>query len=257
MFKVKIAVTLLFILLAGIGKSTAQKRTVVKPNICILGGTPSSAKIIEEIPDDLKAKYNFISFSRPGFDDTPNESWDEKRLFELAKKAGLKKNDFAVVGISGGGPLAILIAEEFDLQHCGVISGMVPAKQYFAYADSTVTKSLMSSVLTDFSDFKKNVERFPNVAEVLKQANSPLPKAIRACYDDLHFTLTNVSFNNNVYNSRKVDWLHGENDKNVALKSVQLFLSKFKKAELTIIPGASHAIDARVLVRQLVEKWQF
>lgn len=90
---------------------------------------------------------------------------------------------------------------------------------------------------------------FTNVAEVLKQANSPIPKAIRACYDDLHFTLTNGSFSSNIYNSRKLDWLHGENDKNVALKSVQLFLSKFKKAGLTIIAGASHAIDARVLVR--------
>jgi hypothetical protein len=35
----------------------AQTKEFSKPTICILGGTPSSSKIIDEIPNDLKAKY--------------------------------------------------------------------------------------------------------------------------------------------------------------------------------------------------------
>ncbi|MEO6852286.1 MAG: alpha/beta hydrolase, partial [Mucilaginibacter sp.] len=165
------------ILLLGVFSGFAQTMPHPKRTICILGGTPSSSKIIEEIPEDLKAKYNFITFNRPGFGGTPNESWDKKRLFELASQAGLKKNDFAVIGVSGGGPLAILIAREFHLKHCGVISGMVPAKEYFAYADSTFTKPLMNSVMSGYDEFKKTIESFPHVEEILKQANSPAPIA--------------------------------------------------------------------------------
>jgi pimeloyl-ACP methyl ester carboxylesterase len=227
-----------------------------KPTVCILGGTPSSAKIIDEIPDDLKSRYNFISFNRPGYGGTVNEAWDENKLFELAAQAGLKKNDFAVIGVSGGGPLAILIAKKFNLQHCGVISGMVPSDEYFAYADSTFTKALMNSVVNGFDEFKKTIESFPNVEEILKQANSPLPKAIRASYDDLDFILTDINFSKKTLRKTKLTWLHGENDKNVALESAQLFLAKFKNAELTVIPDANHAIDARILVRQLLDKWQ-
>ncbi|MEO7977999.1 alpha/beta hydrolase [Flavobacterium sp.] len=244
------------VLLLSFFSVLAQTKKYSKPTICLLGGTPSSSKIIDEIPDDLKAKYNFISFNRPGFGNTPNEVWDENRLFELASEAGLKKNDFGVIGVSGGGPLAILIARKFNLKHCGVISGMVPAHEYFAYADSTFTKSIMSSAVTGYNEFKKTVESFPNVEEVVKQAHSPVPVAVRACYDELHFILTDISYDRKTFKKMNVSWLHGENDKNVALESAQLFLSKFKKADLTIIPEASHSIDARVLVRQLLDKWK-
>lgn len=233
----------------------AQETEIVKPTICILGGTPSSAKIISEIPYGLKAMYNFISFNRPGFGGTPNEAWDKESLFKLASEAGLKKGDFGIIGISGGGPLAILIAEKFNIKHCGVISGMVPAREYFVYADSTFTKPLMNSVMSGYEDFKKSVESFPNVEEILKQADSPMPIAIQACYDDLHFILKDLHYPKSIYKYRELTWLHGENDKNVALESAQLFLSRFKKAELIIIPEASHAIDARALVKQVVDKW--
>lgn len=244
------------ILLFSFFSTVAQTKEYSKPTICLLGGTPSSSKIIDEIPDDLKAQYNFISFNRPGFGDTTNEVWDEKRLFELAAQAGLKKNDFGVIGVSGGGPLAILIARKFNLKHCGVISGMVPSQEYFAYADATFTKSIMTSAVTGFEEFKKTVESFPNVEEVVKQAYSPVPIAIRACYDELHFILTDINYDSKTFKKIKISWLHGENDKNVALESAQLFLSKFTNADLTIIPEASHSIDARVLVRQLLDKWK-
>ena|SRR5690606_12236203 len=106
--------------------ANAQKNN--KPTICILGGTPSSTKILDEIPLDLKDKYNFISLNRPGYGNTENFDWGKEDLFKLAKKAGLNKNDFAVIGISGGGLLAILLAHEFKTKHCGVISGMVDRK---------------------------------------------------------------------------------------------------------------------------------
>lgn len=179
--------------------SSAQSAQKNKPVICILGGTPSSAKILDEIPDDLKSDYHFISFNRPGFGGTPNEAWDKHRLFELATQAGLQKNDFAVIGVSGGGPLAILLANHFNLQHCGVISGMVTANEYFAFADSTFTKSLMSSVMDGYDAFRKNIESFPNLADILKQADSPVPIATRASYDDLHFILNDIHFNKKTF----------------------------------------------------------
>ncbi|PRY52771.1 pimeloyl-ACP methyl ester carboxylesterase [Arcticibacter pallidicorallinus] len=241
--------------LFGFLNAFSQVSPDIKPTICLLGGTPSSAKIVDEIPEDLKAKYNFISFNRPGFGDTPNKTWNEEDLFDLASKAGLKSGDFGVIGVSGGGPLAILIAQRFKLKYCGVISGMVPSKDYFPFADSTFTKPLMISVLRGFDDFKKTIEEFPNVNEILKQADSPAPIAIRACFDDLHFILRGTTFSNHTYDQMKVNWIHGENDKNVALKSAQSFLAKFKNSKLTVIPGAAHSIDARLLVRQLADQW--
>lgn len=245
----------IIVLLANFFLTYGQEATNVKKTICILGGTPSSAKIINEIPEDLKERFHFISLNRPGYGGTANETWNKKRLFELASKAGLKKNDFAVIGVSGGGPLAILIAKEFGLKYCGVISGMVPAKEYFAHADSTFTKSLMISALGDYKGFKKVVESFPNVEEILKQAESPLPTAIRACYDDLHFILSDIRYKKNTFSDRNLTWIHGENDKNVAFESAQLFLSKFKKATLIKLPNTNHAVDASQMVRQLIEQW--
>ena len=63
----------------------AQK-PVVKPTVCILGGTPSSAKIVDEIPDELKTRYNFVSFNRPGFGGSSNGVLNKKKLFEMFEK---------------------------------------------------------------------------------------------------------------------------------------------------------------------------
>ena len=243
----------LVVLLSGL--SCIAQHTQKKPTICLLGGTPSSAKILDEIPDDLKDKYNFISFNRPGFGDTDNAVLTSNLLFDLARKAGLKQGDFAVIGISGGGPLAILLANKFKLKHCGVVSGMVPAKEYFAHADSTFTKPLMTSVLRGYDDFKKTVESFSNVEEILKQANSPVPKAIRACFDDLDFILSDKNFSSNIFRETKVNWWHGQFDKNVAMQSAQLFLERFKESDFKVIPNESHAIDARIYVAKLLDQW--
>lgn len=237
-------------------KAIKTNSNEIKPTICVLGGTPSTADIVNEIPDEIKNKYNIISFNRPGFGGTPNSEMSRKKLFELAKKAGLKKNDFGIIGVSGGGPLAILIASEFNLSHCGVISGMVTREAYFPFADSTFTKPVMSSVLSGYDSFKNTVESFPNVEEILKQAGSPKDKAIRACYDDLNFILSPSLFTKKDFDTVNIIWRHGEYDKNVALESVELFLKDFKKAELNIIPKVSHAIDARVQVVNIIQSWE-
>lgn len=242
------------VLLSGSG---IKKKNIIgeKPTICILGGTPSTADIIKEIPQEIKDKYNIISFNRPGFGGTPNSVMNKQKLFELAKKAGLKENDFGIIGISGGGPLAILIASKFKLSHCGVLSGMVSKEAYFPFADSTFTKPLMSSVLPGYDSFKTKVESFPNVEEILKQAGSPKDLAIRGCFDDLNFLLSPHLFTKKDFNVN-ITWWHGENDKNVALESVIMFLRDFKNAKLNIIPNESHAIDARIYVNKIVKGWE-
>ena len=56
----------LVILLSGVDiKKTNSIEN--KPTICILGGTPSTADIVEQLSKELKEKYNIISFNRPGF----------------------------------------------------------------------------------------------------------------------------------------------------------------------------------------------
>src|SRR5690606_31606403 len=85
-------------------KTNASKTSDTKPTICIVGGTPSTTEILNFIPDSLKAKYNFISFNRPGFGDAKYEETTEDLIYKLAKNAGLKEHDYGVIGISGGGP---------------------------------------------------------------------------------------------------------------------------------------------------------
>jgi pimeloyl-ACP methyl ester carboxylesterase len=239
------------------GESKAKTNTMVKkPTICVIGGTPSTDDIIKEIPKEIKEKYNIISFNRPGFGGTPNSIMSKQKLFELAKKAGLKKNDFGIIGVSGGGPLAILIANKFNLSHCGVISGMVSREAYFAFADSTFTKPLMSSTLLGFDTFKTKVESFPHVDEILKQAESPKDLAIRGCFDELNFILSDSLFTTKDFKTVNITWWHGEKDKNVALGSVKLFLRNFKKAKLNIIPNESHTIDARIYVDKIIKGWE-
>ena len=73
-----------------------------KPTICILGGTPSTKNIIDFVPDSIKTNYSFISFNRPGFGGSANKELTEEVLYQLAKDAGLKENDYGIIGISGG-----------------------------------------------------------------------------------------------------------------------------------------------------------
>ena len=245
--------SIVFLLGASLNDS---EQTEKKPTICIIGGTPSTENIVDQIPGELKKYYNFISFNRPGFGGTPNSIMTKDKLFSLAKEAGLKKNDFGIIGISGGGPLSILIADEFKIVHCGIISGMVSKEAYFAYADSTFTKPLMTSVLYGFDAFKRTVESFPNVEEIIKQAESPKDLAVRGSYDELNFILSDSLFTQKDFNSVNITWWHGEKDKNVALESVKLFLKNFKNSQLKIIPNQSHEIDAKIYVEKIIKGWE-
>src|SRR5690606_16676483 len=120
--------------------SEQQNFTDEKRTILILGGTPSTTDILNEIHDSIKSSYNIISFNRPGFGGTEVSRMSKEKLFKLAKEAGLKENDYGIIGISGGAPLSILLADAFKIKNCGVISGMVSNEAYFQFADSTFTK---------------------------------------------------------------------------------------------------------------------
>jgi pimeloyl-ACP methyl ester carboxylesterase len=228
-----------------------------KPTVCILGGTPSTKEILNLIPDSIKTQYNLISFNRPGFGGLENEKLTDEMLFKLAKDAGLKNNDFGIIGVSGGAPLSILIASKFKLKHCGVISGMVPKEAYFKYADKAITKGIMESALGDYKEFEASAMQFPNLDEIVKQAGANSKEvALRACYDEFNFILADSLFSTLKDHSLKIDWWHGEDDVNVPLESAELFLSNYPNSKLNRIPKANHEIDANVYISKILKEWR-
>ncbi|MBU3822641.1 alpha/beta hydrolase [Flavobacteriaceae bacterium XHP0103] len=234
-------------------KSTYLKKTT----ICVIGGTPSTSDILNLIPDSLKAKYNFISFNRPGFGGTEISQTTNETIFELAEKAGLQENDFGVIGISGGAPIAMLLASKFKLKHCGIISGMVSKEAYFKFADSTITKDLFTNVLAGYDEFKKAVLKFPNLDEISKQAGTASKELfIKATYNEFEYLLSEAPYTS-INKAIAVDWWHGENDVNVPYKSAELFLKDFKNAILNKIPNSSHDINSVIYIEKLIDGWEF
>lgn len=228
-----------------------------KPTICIIGGTPSTKNILSLLQDSLKANYNLISFNRPGYGGTQNQVMSAELLFKLVQNAGLRENDYGVIGISGGGPLAILLASKFKLKHCGVISGMVSKNAFLTYADSAVTKDLMQSVLKGEDDFFKTIKKFPNLDAILAQAESTdLETAILACYNDLNFVLSDELYTSIKNKNIAIDWWHGEKDNNVPFKSAEYFLKDYKNARLNVITDATHGIDSRIYIEKIIKQWK-
>ena len=233
-----------------------NKNSNIKPTICIVGGTPSTKDVLKYIPDSLKAKYNFISFNRPGFGGSEFKKTDEAVLYKLAENAGLKKNDYAIIGTSGGGPIAMLLASKFELKHCGVISGMVSKDDYFKFADAAVTKELFTNLLLGYDNFKAAVLKFPNLDKIAEQAGTASEEMfIKATFNDLNYILSEslyTAINKNTH----IDWWHGENDANVPFKSAELFLKDYKNATLHVIPDASHNIDSTIYIQKLIDTWK-
>jgi hypothetical protein len=71
---------------------------------------------------------------------------------------------------------------------------MVPGKEYFAYADSTFTKSIMTNVVDGFDEVNKTFDSFPNVEEILKQADSRKYITIR-CNPKTNYDYTKICNN--------------------------------------------------------------
>lgn len=236
-------------------KKEVKQTALEKPTICLLGGTPSTTDILNQIPDSLKKHYNFIAFNRPGFGGTEVSKMSKEKLYQLAKEAGLRQNDFGIIGISGGAPLAILLAEEFNIKHCGAICGMVSNEAYFKYADSTFTKDFFLPATQSFERFQETVSGFPNLNDIIAQAGAETKEeAILASYNELNFILSKNLHSTND-KSLSIDWWHGEHDKNVAIESVEMFLRDYANSNLNIIPNTDHNIDAKVYIEKLVKDW--
>jgi pimeloyl-ACP methyl ester carboxylesterase len=227
------------------------------PTICILGGTPSTKHIIQLVPDSLRARYRIISFDRPGFGTNENTSLDTQSLEELAQEAGVRRGDFGIIGISGGAPLALYLASKYQMDHCGIINGMVAKESYFQYADSTITKGLMIGVLEGYTSFAAAANKFPNLNKIVQISGAESKeKALWACYrefrflfsDDLHAGIENTTL--------AVDWWHGDRDTHVPLESAQHFLQDYGNARLTIIPDAGHDVDLNTYIAKIISNWE-
>ena len=246
----------LFFALLACNTSQSQKNNK-KPTICLIGGTPSTTAILEMLPDSLQEKYHFISFNRPGYGGSENAKLTDSLLYQLAQNAGLKKGDFGVIGVSGGGPLSILLASHFKLKHCGVISGMVSKEAFFNHADGAVTKQLMENVLAGYNEFEEATLQFPNVNEIIKHAGAPNKEiGIMACYNDLNFILSQSLYKSIQNKKITIDWWHGEKDVNVPLESVKEFIKDYPNTKLHIIPEASHSIDSNIYIGKLIKEWE-
>lgn len=255
MKKISVLIFCLVFIFSGC-KHFPSKQEPDKPTICILGGTPSTKDILNLIPDSIKSGYNFISFNRPGFGGSRNEKLTKTMLYELAKDAGLKKNDFGIIGISGGAPLSILIASEFNLKHCGIISGMVSREAFFQYEEKAITSGIMKTALVDYKDFEATALQFPNLDEIVKQAGAKIKEvALRSCFDEFNFILEDNLFQKTKTNIMSIDWWHGEEDLNVPIESVELFLKDFPNASLNKIANTNHDIDANVYISKAIKEW--
>lgn len=236
--------------------SGQQNLTDEKRTILILGGTPSTTDILTQIPDSIKKLYHVISFNRPGFGGTEVSEMSKEKLYQLAKEAGLKENDYGVIGISGGAPLSVLLADEFKIKNCGIISGMVSHDAYFQFADSTFTKDFFKPVTESFEEFEKVITGFPNLDEIVLQAGSrSKEEAIRASYNELNFILSENLYAD-IEKTMTIDWWHGENDKNVAIESVELFLKDYDNATLHTIPNTDHGTDSRIYIGKIIKGWE-
>lgn len=228
-----------------------------KPVICLLGGTPSTKEVITMIPEALQKKYRFISFNRPGFGGSDNAIITKELVYELAREAGLETNDFGVIGISGGAPMAILLASEFKLKHCGIISGMVPKEHYFKHSSTAVTRDLFSMALGDYDAFYDTVMQFPNANAIIELAGAPsADSAVRACYDEFNFILSDDLFANNEHLAVPMDWFHGDKDVNIPLAAIEEFLKNAPKTKLQIVKDADHGMDANIYITQLLSLWE-
>lgn len=237
-------------------KTKSSDSTEAKRTICIIGGTPSTSAILNFIPDSLKTKYNFISFNRPGFGGTDIEQTSNETIIELAKKAGLKEGDFGVIGISGGAPMALLLASKLKLKHCGIISGMVPKETYFKFADSAITKDLFTNVLAGYDEFKASVLKFPNLDAIAKQAGTDSEELfIKASFNEFNYILSEEPYTA-INEDIVIDWWHGENDSNVPFRSAALFLKDFNNAQLNKISNASHNINSVTYIEKLINQWE-
>lgn len=250
-------ITILMVLIFTFSCKNSEKQdTTDKHTILILGGTPSTIDILNQIPDSIKKSYNIISFNRPGFGGTEVSEMSKEKLYQLAKEAGLKENDYGIIGISGGAPLSILLANEFKIKNCGIISGMVSHEAYFQFADSTFTRDFFKPVTESFEQFEKVIIGFPNLDEIVLQAGSgSKEEAIRASYNELNFILSKDLYAD-TDKTMPIDWWHGENDKNVAIESVELFLKDFENATLHTIPGTDHGTDSRIYIGTIINDWE-
>ncbi len=255
----KLFISVIFGLLLSTSCKDKTTKTHVekKPVICILGGTPSTKEVVGMIPDALRKKYRFISFNRPGFGGSANEIVTKEKIYQLAKEAGLDENDFGVIGISGGASMAILLASEFKLKHCGIISGMVPKEPYFKHANKAITNDLFTMALGDYGAFYNTVMQFPNANAIIELAGAPSADiAVRACYDEFNFILSDDLFANNEHLAVPMDWYHGDQDSNIPLAAIEEFLKNMPKTKLHIIEDADHGMAANLYIVKLIASWE-
>lgn len=252
----KYIIFVLYILIVSC-QTKRQNQIDIKPTILILGGTPSTSNIVTYLPDSLKSKYRFISFSRPGFGGTQTKELNRKMLISLAHESGLQQGDYGVIGISGGAMMAITLAKEFKLKNCGIIGGMVTKDAYFNHADSAITKAIFEMALRSYSEFYDAVSQFPNVDQIIEMAEAPSKDiAIKACYDEFNYLLSDNFFENNEINKVNITWYHGENDRNVPLDAVKEFLSKWPTSNLVTIADKDHSIDPNDYIGSLLSDWK-
>ena len=92
--------------------------------------------------------------------------------------------------------------------------------------------------------------------EIVLQAGSrSKEEAIRGSYNELNFILSKDLYAD-INKTMPIDWWHGENDKNVAIESVELFLKDFENATLHTITGADHGTDSRIYIGKIINDWK-
>ncbi len=235
-------------------------------------GYPSSGMEFLLNNGDMRARdlnLRIIAVNRPGYGNSDFQidrtllDWPDD-ISELADS--LKIDSFSVLGVSGGGPYAIVCAYKISgrLKKVGVVSGMGPynAPEMENGASAVILKSPRFIQNMMFKGFKKTIQKNPD--KITKRMRKGFPDADRkiidipqerdillnALYEGLSAGPEGAKQDAEIY---KGDWgfaledvdhlvylWHGEEDLSVRIETGKYVADNLANCEPTYYPGEGH-----------------
>jgi len=212
-------------------------------DVLILGGTPSSRESLRTwgaAGDALGIRTHLLE--RPGFGDTPPsersfEHWQEIVVDYLRQH---RINDFAVVGISGGGPHALACGL---LPNCNMVVLVSSCGPYEAFIDSPLLSPFNRSIfraarakdraeVTRLLETRPDLRRFDPAA--FKQGTDPSVDELILLMQPWPFPLADIRCS--------VHAFHGATDSAAPVTGLDGLATQLPSFAITLFPDRGHDI---------------